>query len=147
KTGASFLTRYNPKVGNVVHLDLPMPLSLRLHGYAEPAYSTYALVRRVRAFDHEHKVVAVEFLGARPPRHYQESPAVVFNVDNWRGPDRRRWPRVDREEMVALRFLNESLDVVGVSLGMTENVGRRGARIRLEKPAPDFHMVRVMCAG
>jgi hypothetical protein len=32
-------------------------------------------------------------------------------------------------------------------LGTTENVGRRGARIRLETSAPDFHMVRITCAG
>src|SRR5262249_39546243 len=125
KTGASFLTRYNAKAGNILHLDLPMPLSLRLHGHAEAAYSTYALVRRVRGFDEQHKVVAVEFLGAQPPTQYQDHPAAVFNVDTWRGPDRRRWARVDREEMVALRYLNESLDVIGVTLGTTENVGRR----------------------
>jgi hypothetical protein len=147
KTGASFLTRYSPRVGNVLHVDLAMPLSLRRHGHSEPAYSTYALVRRVRPFDEDHKQVAVEFLGARPPRQYQNSPAAVFNVDNWKGPDRRRWPRFDREEIVALRYLNESMDVIGVSLGTTENVGARGARIRIEKPAPEFHMVRIMCGG
>jgi hypothetical protein len=147
KTGASFLTRYSPKVGNVLHVALPMPLRLRLHGHAEAAYITYALVRRVRPFDEEHSVVGVEFLGARPPRQYQEQPGAIFDVDNWRGADRRRWPRVIREEMVALRYLDKSSAVVGVSLGTTENVGRRGARIRLEKPAPEFHMVRIMCAG
>jgi curved DNA-binding protein CbpA len=147
KSGASFLTRYSPKVGNVLHLALPMPLSLRLHGHAESAYSTYALVRRVRPFDDDHKLVAVEFIGARPPKQYQDRPAALFNVDNWTGPDRRRSPRVDRQEIVALRFLNESAEVIGLSLGTTENVGRRGARIRLETPAPEFHMVRIMCGG
>src|SRR5262249_29684929 len=80
KTGASFLTRYNPKIGNVVHLDLPMPLSLRAHGHAEAAYSTYALVRRVRAPDPERGVVAGGFFGAPPPRQEQPPPASAFNV-------------------------------------------------------------------
>jgi hypothetical protein len=147
KSGASFLARHTPRVGNILHVAMPMPLSLRLHGHADSAYSTYALVRRVRPFNRDHKIVAVEFIGARPPRQYQEHPAAIFDADNWIGPDRRRWPRVSREEIVALRYLNESADTIGVSLGTTENVGRRGARIRLEKPAPEFHMVRVMCAG
>jgi len=146
KKGASFLTRYSARVGTVLRITLPMPLGLRLHGHADSAYNTYALVRRVRPFDGEHKLVAVEFLGAAPPRQYEDHPAAVFNVDNWSGADRRRWPRVDREEIVALRYLNESAEVIGVSLGVTENLGRRGARIRLEKPAPRFDMVRVMCA-
>src|SRR5262249_61547480 len=61
--------------------------------------------------------------------------------------DRRGCRRENREEMVALRFLNDSSNVIGVSLGMTENVGLRGARIRLEKPVHDFQRVRIMCAG
>jgi curved DNA-binding protein CbpA len=81
----------------------------------------------------------------QPPRQRQERPAPIFDASKWSGPDRRRWPRVSREEIVALRYLNESADTIGVSLGTTENVGRRGARIRVEKPAPEFHMVRVMC--
>ena len=147
KTGASFLTRYSPKVGNILHVAMPMPLRLRQHGHAEPAYTTYALVRRVRPFDQDHNIVGVEFLGARPPRQYCQRPGAVFDVDNWNGADRRRWPRVTREEIVALRYLDKSSAVIGVSLGTTENVGRRGARIRLEKPAPDFHLLRITCAG
>jgi hypothetical protein len=143
RMGASLAMKEHPKVGNVLHLMLPLPTKLRSHGYTEPSYTTYVLVHRVEPTTSDSRVVGVEFLGVRPPSEYFDSPWSVFRPAEWRGPDRRRVLRIERTEAVALQFLDQSFEMVGRGSAKTENISTFGARICVTEQAPDFEFLRV----
>ena len=66
--------------GAVVHLTIPMPTKLRRHGYSDPTYQVYAIVRRVQTSERDQRVVGVEFLGASPPIGYLKKPWARFQT-------------------------------------------------------------------
>ncbi len=47
RTGVNLRMRRRVRHGTVLYMTLPLPSKLRGHGYAEPSYNVYALVRRV----------------------------------------------------------------------------------------------------
>src|SRR5262249_3090734 len=147
RMGASLAMKEHPKIGQVLHLTLPLPAKLRSHGYTEPSYHTYVLVHRVEPTTTDSRVVGVEFLGVRPPTQYFDSPWSVFRAAEWRGPDRRRAPRVNRVERLAIQYLNQSLEVLGSGSGKTENISAHGARICVADAAPDFEFLRVTASS
>jgi len=143
RMGASLAMKEHPKIGQVLHLTLPLPAKLRSHGYTEPSYHTYVLVHRVEPTTTDSRVVGVEFLGVRPPTEYFDTPWSVFRAAEWKGPDRRRAPRINRVEPLAIQYLNQSLEVLGSGPGKTENISAHGARICVADPAPDFEFLRI----
>jgi hypothetical protein len=143
RMGACLVMKERPKVGQVLHLTLPLPAKLRTHGYTEPSYHTYALVHRVEPMRSDSRAVGVEFLGLRPPAEYIDSPWSVFRAAEWRGPDRRRAARINRAEPLELQYLSPSLDLLGTSSARSENIGALGARICLSDAVPDFEFLRV----
>jgi hypothetical protein len=147
RMGASLAMKEHPKVGNVLHLTLPLPVKLRSHGYTDPSYNTYVLVHRVEPTTGDSRVVGVEFLGARPPAQYFDSPWSVFRPGEWRGPDRRRSPRIERAEPVVLQYLNQSFEMLGSGAAKTENISASGARIRVAEPGPDCEFLRINSAA
>jgi curved DNA-binding protein CbpA len=66
--------------GAVVHLTFPMPTKLRRHGYSDPTYQVYAIVRRIQPQDEKQHVVGLEFLGASPPPGYLQKPWAKFQT-------------------------------------------------------------------
>jgi hypothetical protein len=66
--------------GAVVHLTIPMPTKLRRHGYTDPTYQVYAIVRRVEPVDRDQRVIGLEFLGASPPLGYLKKPWAKFQT-------------------------------------------------------------------
>ena len=66
--------------GAVVHLTIPMPTKLRWHGYTDPTYQVYAIVRRVEPGDRDQRVIGLEFLGASPPLGYLKKPWAKFQT-------------------------------------------------------------------
>jgi hypothetical protein len=66
--------------GAVVHLTIPMPTKLRRHGYTDPTYQVYAIVRRVQPADRDQQVIGLEFLGASPPLGYLKKPWARFQT-------------------------------------------------------------------
>jgi len=66
--------------GAVVHLTIPMPTKLRRHGYTDPTYQVYAIVRRVQPGDRDQRVIGLEFLGASPPLGYLKKPWARFQT-------------------------------------------------------------------
>ena len=67
--------------GAVVHLTFPMPTKLRRHGYSDPTYQVYAIVRRIQPQqDEKQHVVGLEFLGATPPPGYLQKPWAKFQT-------------------------------------------------------------------
>ena len=143
RMGASLTMKGHPRVGQVLHLTLPLPTKLRTHGYTEPSYHTYALVHRVEPTTNDSRVIGVEFLGLRPPAEYIDNPSSVFRAAEWRGPDRRRSPRVDRTEPLVLQYLSESLELLGFGSAKTENISARGARICVSEAIPEFEFLRL----
>ena len=66
--------------GAVVHLTIPMPTKLRRHGYTDPTYQVYAIVRRVEPVERDQRIIGLEFLGASPPLGYLKKPWAKFQT-------------------------------------------------------------------
>lgn len=133
------------KHGLVVHITLPLPTKLRSHGFSEQGYNMYAIVRRVEPLIDGKRVVGLEFIGATPPADYLHKPWSVFRTQKWDGGDRRREPREKLEEPVAVEYLDEAMRRISREAGVTENVSRGGARVRVKSPPPSFEFIRVTC--
>lgn len=130
--------------GMVLHLNMPMPTRLRTHGYSDPSYKIYAIVRRVEPINDGLRVVGLEFLGERPPSFYLDKPWATFRTQQWTGADRRREPRVSLVEGVIVEYFNDAMEMTGRESAQTENVSSGGARIHVKNPPADFEWVRVV---
>jgi hypothetical protein len=129
--------------GSVVHITLPLPTKLRSHGFSEPGYNMYAIVRRIEPAVGDARVIGLEFIGSQPPAGYLHKPWAVFRTQRWEGPDRRREPRVERAESVLIEYLDESREMLAREVAVTENVSLSGARLRVKNAPEDFDMARV----
>ncbi|MEW6210259.1 MAG: DnaJ domain-containing protein [Acidobacteriota bacterium] len=130
--------------GMVLHLTMPMPTRLRTHGYSDPAYKIYAIVRRVEPINDGMRVVGLEFLGERPPSFYLHKPWATFRTQEWSGADRRCEPRASLSEGVIVEYFNEAMEMIGRETAWTENVSSSGARIHVKNLPADFEWVRVL---
>lgn len=143
RLGLGVRIRRNIRFGTIVHLMVPMPLKLRTHGYSDPGYSVFALVRRVEPQDDGTRIVGLEFLGEHPPAGYLEKPWAVFRTRQWTGSERRRGEREPRTETVVLHYLDNSQEVIRKETARTENLSSRGARILVKSAPQDIERVRV----
>lgn len=139
---AVWLRRY-VKHGLVAHITLPLPTKLRCHGFSEQGYNMYAIVRRVEPLIEGRRVVGLEFIGPAPPAGYLHKPWSTFRTQKWNGPDRRREPREQRAEPVAVEYLDEAMKRISREAAVTEDVSPSGARVRVKSPPPQFGFVRV----
>jgi len=48
--------------GLVLHLNMPLPTKLRSHGYSDPSYQLYAIVRRAEPLKSGTRIIGLEFL-------------------------------------------------------------------------------------
>jgi hypothetical protein len=129
--------------GSVVHVTLPLPTKLRSHGFSEPGYNMYAIVRRIEPVTDGARLIGLEFIGSQPPAGYLHKPWAVFRTQRWDGPDRRREPRVERAENVLIEYLDESRELLAREVVVTENVSPSGARLRAKNAPENFEMARV----
>jgi hypothetical protein len=129
--------------GSVVHVTLPLPTKLRSHGFSEPGYNMYAIVRRIEPLVGDARVIGLEFIGNQPPAGYLHKPWAVFRTQAWDGPDRRREPRIEHAENVLIEYLDESKEMLAREVAMTENVSAGGARLRVKHAPADFEIARV----
>lgn len=143
RNGTMLRLRRRVRHRSVVHLSLPLPFELRSHSGLDPDYKVYALVRRVDPPRDGRRIVALEFLGEKPPKGLSERPWGTFRI-KWTGAERRREPRIEKSEPVAIEYLDEALQPIRRDEAMSENVGLGGMRIRLSTPAPEFDLVRVI---
>ncbi len=130
--------------GVVVQLMLPLPVKLRSYGYYDSNYKVYAIARRVEPVKGGQSVVAFEFIGENPPKGYQEKPWTVFQYKKWAGSERRREPRIEKPEVVAIEYLDEEMQTIGRDVVLSENHSRGGLRVRLQEAPPEFYMVKVI---
>jgi len=145
RTGVNLRMRRQVRHGTVLYLTLPLPSKLRSHGYAEPAYNVYALVRRVDPPRNGSRLVGLEFLGEHPPMGYLDKPWASFQTRRWGGSNRRRKDRREQAEIVVIEYFNESMQLVAKEMGRTENISRGGMRACVRTPPPEFDTIRVSC--
>lgn len=134
------------RTGTVVHITMPMPAKLRTHGYSDPSYNVYAIVRRVELAENDMRVVGLEFLGERPPSLYLHKPWATFQTQRWSGPDRRGETRAHRNEKVKIEYLDEDMRVTGRENGVTENISSGGARVCVKSVPDQCDVVKITCA-
>ena len=142
-TGASLAMNCRPRHGQILHLRLPMPTELRAHGYSEPGYSVYAIVRRVELPLGGSRVVGVEFLGEQPPSGFLEKPWASFRPVEYSGRDRRVEPRYVRSDPVLVEYLDESMRLLKDEQATMENVSQSGLRVVVRSAPANFDLVRV----
>jgi len=86
RTGVSLRMRRKVARGCVLQLTLPMPADLRQHDHGDPAYETFAIVRRVEpvvdSISDGGSQIDVDLLGRRPPVGYLSKPWAIFNISS-----------------------------------------------------------------
>jgi curved DNA-binding protein CbpA len=147
RMGVAVQMKRRVRPGVVVHVTLPLPTKLRSHGFSEPGYNMYAIVRRVETVRDGARVVGLEFLGKHPPAGYLHKPWASFRTEKWGGPDRRREPRHDASEQVVIEYLTQSREILSREVAVTENVSRCGARVTVKSAPEEFDLVRLKSAG
>ena len=145
RTGVNLRMRKHVRHGTVLYMTLPLPSKLRSHGYAEPSYNVYALVRRVDQPRNGLRLVGLEFLGEHPPMGYLDKPWASFQTRKWGGNNRRRRVRHEVVEIIAIEYFNESMQLVAKEMGRTENISCGGMRACVRTPPPEFDTIRVSC--
>lgn len=146
RTGCKITLRHRVGHRTIVRISLPLPSELRANAALDGNYDVYAFVRRVDAPRDGHRIVALEFLGPEPPQAFREKPWGSFRT-KWTGPERRRKPRFEKCELVAIQYLDEAMQPIRHDDAVTENISTRGMRIRLSTPAPEFDMIKVIRVG
>lgn len=143
RIGVGVRMRNRIKHGLIVHITLPLPTKLRSHGFSEAGYNMYAIVRRVEPLTDSMRVVGLEFIGATPPSDFLYKPWATFRTQKWIGPDRRREPREERIEPVAVEYLDGSMQRLGREAAVTENISANGVRVCVRAAPPEFEFVRL----
>ena len=143
RMGVALRLQARVRHGTILHVTLPLPTKLRSHGFSEPGYNMYAIVRRIEPAADDARIIGLEFVGAQPPAGYLHKPWATFRTQRWDGPDRRREPRVEHVENVLLEYLDESKETLGREAAVTENVSPNGTRLRVKHAPEYFDAVRV----
>jgi CheY-like chemotaxis protein len=143
RTGLNMRLRRRVRHGVILHVTLPLPPNLRSRAMSEPAYSVYALVRRVEPSKKGVRVVGLEFIGQHPPMGYLDKPWASFQTRQWGGTDRRRKARHKRSDIIWLEYFTESMRCITQEAGRTEDVSAGGLRVCVSNPPPDFELLRV----
>ena len=144
RIGVALRLRRHIRAGLVVHVTMPLPMKLRSHGFSDPGYNMYAIVRRAEPLIDGLRIVGLEFIGATPPGDYLHKPWATFRTPKWKGPNRRREPREERNEPVAVEYLDESMQRISREAAVTENVSAHGARVCVKRAPLTFEFVRVI---
>lgn len=146
RTGMTLRMRKRLQPGGVLYLTLPLPTKLRSHGYSDPHYCVYALVRRVEPPLNGVREVSLEFLGEHPPAGYLEKPWAAFRTRRREGTERRRSPRLDRTESVRIEYRTEAGQLIVSEDTRTVNVSRTGLCVMVKAAPAEFDVVRVISA-
>jgi hypothetical protein len=76
--GASVLIKHSIELGQVLHLTLAMPKTLRQYDLSEATYRVYSLVRGISRRPEGDSRVGLMFFGQAPPRGFQDRPWARF---------------------------------------------------------------------
>ena len=144
RKGAALRLSTKLRHGSILRIEMALPPAMRSHGFGEPTYRVYAGVRRIGPLEEGYRIIGVEFMGEEAPPGYFERPWATFKIDSWQGPERRREPRVDRSEVVSVRYLNESMEVIRQEVAVTENISPGGARVFVKGAPSEVELIRIM---
>ena len=147
RTGVRLRLNRPVRYGMVLYLSLPLPPKLRSHGYSDPTYNVYALVRRIEPPKKGERIIGLEFIGEHPPAGYLDKPWGTFRTTRWAGNERRRSPRVERLESVRLEYISADKPSTFREEARTENVSRTGLRVVVRTAPLEFDLVRVTSAA
>jgi hypothetical protein len=157
--GLCFVTQQPMVKGQVLHLALPLPRSLRQFDHNAHSYYVYAIVRNVLADDSGNRV-GVMFYGKDPPRGFERTPGARFLLpsdlvpETLHEPDppapplrmterkpaspdpmgHRRHERVDIFVNLRLEQSDEWGTVLAEEMTVTENLSAGGARCPTSLP-------------
>jgi hypothetical protein len=123
------------RIGQLLHLSLPLPATLRRYDLADPSYRVYALVRNLARLPDGSCRVGVLFFGRQPPRDPDALPAELFLMPGEPTPvERRRHPR----HVVSLPLRLEAESILGGTArderAVAEDIGAWGAFVRSATP-------------
>ncbi|MBI3650344.1 MAG: DnaJ domain-containing protein [Acidobacteria bacterium] len=129
--------------GMILSLSMPMPATLRSHGFFESTYDVYAIVRRVTHRDNQVSLVGLEFLGEQPPAAYFEKPWGIFQSESISSSERRKAPRRRKSQLINLEYLDADKHLIAREVGTTEDVSELGMRVCVSHPPSKFSLVKV----
>ncbi len=146
--GLGIILSHPVRLGQCLHLALPLPKRFRQYDLTDQSYRVYVLVRSVFGSIPPARV-GVVFLGKHPPRGASAAlPSEVFLMPSDPKPvDRRQFPRHE----VRLRVTLERPETPGASRSeetVAENLSKWGALVKTALPVAKGEMVLVNeCAG
>lgn len=147
RTGVRLRLNRPVRYGMVLYLSLPLPPKLRSHGFTDPTYNVYALVRRIEPPKKGERIIGLEFVGEHPPAGYLDKPWGTFRTTRWAGNERRRSPRAERAEPVRLEYISADKPSTFREEARAENVSRTGLRVAVRAAPLEFDLVRVTSAS
>jgi hypothetical protein len=142
RLGVMLFMRKKVRRRSVVHLALPLPMSLRCHRHSEPSYSVYAIVRRVEPPIDGLSVVALEFIGEHPPKGYLEKPWRTYGT-KWNGSERRRAAREGVSETVFVDYFDRGMHRIKQETAVTEDLSDDGMRVFVKAAPPELEIISV----
>jgi curved DNA-binding protein CbpA len=133
--------------GMIVKLSMPMPMTLRSHGFFDNSYDVYAIVRHLKHESEKISIVGVEFIGEQPPEAYFAEPWGVFQIETLGGKERRKVTRKKRNKLIHIEYFDEEYRLIGKGQGVAEDLSKVGMRLCVQDSPGDFFMVRVFTSG
>jgi hypothetical protein len=140
--GISFPLHHPVRVGQALHLSMPLPKRLRRYDLTDPSYRIYGLVRNVGTGTPPR--VGLLFLGKHPPRGETSLPSGLFLLPNDPMPEERRaLPRVESRLGLKLRRTGASGATPAEEQTRAEDLSKWGARVRTSLPVAKGEIVEV----
>lgn len=150
--GAGFNLKRPIKRGRLLRMTIPLPRQLRCYDYSESNYKIWGIVRRCLPLNQnkliEQYAVGVAFIGKRPPDSYFNDPSKIYEIVHredeglWHIidappiPDEIHIPREERRHSrfpipvsLVIETLDETRNVTGSEVTVTENISLGGAAI------------------
>lgn len=129
--------------GVILNLSMPMPMTLRSHGFFESTYDVYAIVRRIEYYDEKSSLIGIEFLGEQPPDSYFGKPWATFDTGALELAERRQTPRKKRIKPIYLEYFDVDNNLIHREDGITEDISSDGLRVCVKFAPENFYLVKV----
>lgn len=139
--GLALVLQHPVRVGQCLHLALPLPKRFRQHDISDQSYRVYVLVRSVFGSIPPARV-GVVFFGKHPPRGASSSlPSELFLMSGDPNPEeRRKFPRFEVRLKVTVERPGGGHSV---EESLAENLSKWGAQVRTALPVSRGEMVKV----
>ncbi len=142
-TGTALTLSMPVRKGMILSLSMPMPMTLRSHGFFDDTYEVYAIVRRVKRKDEKVSLIGVEFLGEQPPEAYFEKPWGVFQSETLEGEERRKAPRKKQSKPVNIEYLDGKNQLISREDAVAEDISKVGMRVCVKHAPIEYFIVKV----